>query len=965
MSRGVSTDNPIILFGNIGPDVVKVSQIYDPDNDQYTLSQDVLVQEGKTYYTRSYANRTITFIAVASPESTANPMEQGWYEINETHVDQTGKYIPAVHSLVVCDKDYKNFKTRSVLIVTAVDDQGDNPTFRSTLVPAINGEDTEVSPRIVDYGNDRFMLYMEDEQVGDTVFTRLSPDRKLMLYGDRLYGYVLKKDGKSIAVPDKALVGTTNDAIIPYSGETTRALIIDHENIESYEGKLFSVLVGTNYRSTVIPPIKGDAAASVRCKTLDGTYKADKNYYLETYSTSGGISYVKLNSTGSNRDYNVGDPVGELASTSVHTNKSPGYARIYNDGTTFLTGAGSYSGWVTYTDSATPSIRWPERCYLRNGVSLANGEPITMEVCEYVGDSYRMIISLTIIARPGSTLNMDNKFTKQIDHLEVIVENADTDVDGKVLLPVGGTTDSWIFHLMLVFNDGSSEEVKVDDKQSFMYGLSNVNSSNAGQEFRLLFKYFPTQESSIIEHTMKNFVSTTLTIKVAPSSSINITKVSTIPMWKYGENSYKFGFLAYNQNGTEPQMVMEGESYIDGQVLAFNQAAYKDAYGNIKDLSADRLGSNMGLYEHGRLALTSKVEGHKTDVYRQKVALRLQSWEIASIPTKWLIGEYEVADDTEGTIEEYSADEVPYGSNTLGPRPFIECTKATKGYNFRIAKRYPGSSGETYLTKEEFLKYYFRAGYESPITLPGGITVQAPNRYRIRTTATVAVYDALNSEYALAGINYYKADGTKVAVVVGKTPVAKYYIHVQEGIRYFNYDAESGKYTEVVDLTVGATLTQSQRESLFVQRQSPVISDWKAIPDSFSDGNSRVDLKVAGEPIDGMNFYPTRILGGPIPTVVGEDDSVDDGDPKSLNTQVMGLAIVEFAYIDSNFSDYMWIYGVPVEVMFPFKPTQDLQYVSGTTYYIFNEENNWFVEDTGWTPGTTIPSKPQRYVSIY
>ena len=927
MSRGVTTDNPIVLFGNIGPDVVKVSQIYDPDNDQYTPSEDVVVQD-KTYYIRTYSNRVIEFHEVSHPSATDNPKENGWYEVNAEHVDQTGKYVPAAKSLVVCDVAYQNFQERAILIVDSVDDQGDNPTFKSTLVPSTNGQDPEVSTRIVDYGNDRFMLYMEQ----DGEFVRLCPDRKLMLYGNRLYAYSLVRDGRSISVPAKELVGVTNDALVPYSGETTSEFVLDSTTIGANQGKLFAMLVGTNYRAVTIPD---PTSENVCCKTLDETYLLGKNYYLEEYAPNGAITYRKLTP---GTDYDVGMLVGDLKGQD-----DVGYKRIYVQGNQFLFGVTQYVGYLTKVDRPEGAIRYPERCYLKSGLSLSSGEIITMEVFEFEGDSYRMVLSLKLIARTGTTLEASTKITKQLDSFKIAVENAEADELGRFKLPVGESTKNWVFHPTLVFNDGTEEIVPLDGVQSFIYGLENINSANVGQEFRLLFKYFPTKESPIHENMTKNYVSTTVTVIVTEGSSVSFRKVSTIPLWKYDTGGYTFAFLPYNKDFTEPEIIYEGGRVGDNKALAFNLASYMDPNGNIRTLDPERIGENDGVYQHARLALTAKMSGYSTDVYRQNVAMRLQPWTENSIATKWLIGSYLQAGTT---IEEYSADEVPYGSTTVGKRPFIECSKLSAGYALRVPYR-------TFGTKEEFMLNFFTKGYKEPSELDSA-TSQLPDNFRIRSLATVDVYDKLDSETALEGINYYKSNGTLVPVVVGKTPVNKYYIRFQIEFKYFRLN-DDNEWEQIVGYNIGDTLTLTQRETLYIQRVRPVVSEWREIPATFNSDNGKFILKIGDEPIDGSKFYLTNMLGGPFPTVVGE--------PR-YGTQVMGIIIVEFALYDTTTDTYRWLYGVPVEVKFPYTPTSDTNYQHGKTYYVYDPQNNTFSADSG-TAGAEIPVEPQRYESIY
>ena len=129
-----------------------------------------------------------------------------------------------------------------------------------------------------------------------------------------------------------------------------------------------------------------------------------------------------------------------------------------------------------------------------------------------------------------------------------------------------------------------------------------------------------------------------------------------------------------------------------------------------------------------------------------------------------------------------------------------------------------------------------------------------------------------------------------------------------------------------------------------------VVSEWKEIPTEFNAANGKFILQVDTTPIEGPEFYPTNMLGGPIPTVVG--------DP-SYGTQVMGFIVVEFGIYNPDTSTYKWIYGVPVEVKFPYAVTTDASPVPGKTYYVYDTENNTFSVDTGAAAALT------RYESIY
>lgn len=277
MSEPISSENPVVLFGNIGPDVVVHSQIYDPDYDEYMLSRDELAVTGKTYYIRSYSDKTVSFTRVTGVIPTDTPEKNGWYEPNIDGAKSTGKYVPAEMSLVVVDKATEEYDERTILIVESVDEI----TLKSKLVPHNCGADGSTTARALKYGNGDYQLYFQEE--GTTPETRrivLTPDRKLLLYGSRYYMYRLLRNGKIISAAKPESVETTQNALVPYICPSAKRVTLTGTDSESetyygkYANQTFDVLSGTRFVRTVVPvapATEGDAHALV--PTFDAVYR--------------------------------------------------------------------------------------------------------------------------------------------------------------------------------------------------------------------------------------------------------------------------------------------------------------------------------------------------------------------------------------------------------------------------------------------------------------------------------------------------------------------------------------------------------------------------------------------------------------------------------------------------------------------------------------------------------------------
>lgn len=271
-------DNPILVFSDVNPDVFKLTQIYDPDNDKYvkTLDDEHTYSKTKEYFTRIVNNNRVTFEkngVIAKPDETNNPAANGWYEVNEGHVSQAGTYVPAVGSVVVVNKRTDEYREFTLLTVAAVDDEieydeNNNivryPTYKSTLVPVNFGTGDEISARAIDYGNDKLYLYMQNVTVdvpdgkgGTTQRTvvGLYPDRKLLLLGQRYYMYRITriKDGLPIAAkgPD------SDSTAIPYISAAATEVTVTEENYDSLVGHYLDI-IEDNGVSRVLVSRNGD-----------------------------------------------------------------------------------------------------------------------------------------------------------------------------------------------------------------------------------------------------------------------------------------------------------------------------------------------------------------------------------------------------------------------------------------------------------------------------------------------------------------------------------------------------------------------------------------------------------------------------------------------------------------------------------------------------------------------------------
>ena len=256
-----TTANPVMLWGDMGPDVYKLSQIYDPRNDKYVTTQDTSVREGKDYYERrsliltsdenvhagrKYYTRTVdrdgavsfdyvdnisekihdidptkniyTFnpsqngwyqdsggkilvfskIKAEDLTPTTNPKANGWYEVNYDSVDTCGKYIPSVDSLVVVDEVECMYKTENNYKTRMLlTVKSVDEAFNVTFATIVFGSEIEETVRAIDYGNEKFMLFFDRKATGSTVYLEATREE---ITNDSIQKYIMEIDGSYSAV---------------------------------------------------------------------------------------------------------------------------------------------------------------------------------------------------------------------------------------------------------------------------------------------------------------------------------------------------------------------------------------------------------------------------------------------------------------------------------------------------------------------------------------------------------------------------------------------------------------------------------------------------------------------------------------------------------------------------------------------------------------------------------------------
>lgn len=601
-----ATENPVLLWGDMGPDVYLLSQIYDPRNDRYIETQDTSLKAGKVYYERlnriltadtevhsgrDYYERRVNeetgdvqFVKVEYPfgnpsekgwymdsggkihvfsmvdlthySPTVNPRhpgddELGWYEVNPEAKDTCGKYVPAVYSPVVVDdtecyyKTENNYKTRMLLSVKSVD-----KAFNVTFAPFEFGVNLEDTTRSIDYGNEKFYLFFDRKAGGSNIL--LTPDRKLMLYGKNTYGYRLKRDGAIIS-SNLPVIGTKEDAFVPYARATGKLVKITKDNYNDFKSDCYlDVILPTGLQRVIQLP----EDTTTLIPTFDITFRESVKYY----TTKDGV-----------RVGSVFDTTGLIGTRIVDwENEDTEGRRICRH-----IGQDEFGDWNgdiigkevfvhNNTDAAVGSVFLPHKCYLKSTHSIVEGETILMEVFsfDYETNKAQLVMSLEVLAKEATALDTTDVTTRQIVRFDVELNGSDT--AGDIWYLQQGQNWKEVFSIVpkISFDDGSDITIPIDNRSCYAYGFENIKSSAIGREFQVLFKFFPHKSLNVDWQAVgltptQNFMSVRKTVKIINNLSNKIRKISFIPAWHYEHQEYKLFFMIFKNDFAAPEIIRQ------------------------------------------------------------------------------------------------------------------------------------------------------------------------------------------------------------------------------------------------------------------------------------------------------------------------------------------------------------------------------------------------------------------------
>lgn len=739
--------NNVLLFGDYGTEIMRLTQLYDPKQDRYQKSTDPRPIAGEKYFTITLRNRTIYFNEVEDITAyTKDGTAIGEFRNDVTLWKDTGKecqngyYVPVTQTMVVVDKATEKWGTYTLLIVDAVDPE----TYESTLVPVnfTGGVDTAI--RAIDWNNNLLNLFVDKITLGNEdgrVVYKLTPDRKILAYGAGDIRYLIKKkiNGIETIICTDSTTNAKQDSeeFIPFD---SAAAFVDYRNAQVTNMETFEALNGQTIQYYDPLGIKHQIALNIE-RNPDGSYTD------ETAALYQDLLKVYLR--------------GETI-------------KVFSD-----------------SEDAVARVQLPEPCYLRSSIgALVPGEEVTLEVYEAVPDMqiFRLITGYRVVVRDAVPLDPADLSKAQITGFDVKLYGHD--VADIWEIAQGTSLESLELTPYLQLDNGDQVNIStLKNLAYFQYGLEQIPKSVKGAEFDILFKYFPqkaigvrnstTLDTRYVEKTEsvpsplkqyfvktadnvwdlaennghptsfqsgvtyyvraqklswqtvinrpdRDFIVCKKRVRIVSATGNEIRKICVIPLWDNDHERWDLKYLVYKSD------------YLAPKLIDYENSDYGSIYipGGEPDLTVSNVYNNVvrrfKLYFRPN-GSTSYLRESETDV-----SLLMQHFTSDLVGMeKWLIGGKEV--------DMMSPDAHVYGRNTGDiHRPFILCKTPTPENNtmqYRIPMDpetgFPLISQEGGL-RNTFIEYFFdRALTDEDVTDNWASDLVKPTHFRIRATDNV------------------------------------------------------------------------------------------------------------------------------------------------------------------------------------------------------------------------------------
>lgn len=203
-----------------------------------------------------------------------------------------------------------------------------------------------------------------------------------------------------------------------------------------------------------------------------------------------------------------------------------------------------------------------EPCY--TGSPITDGEMITMQIFNEAGTQ---LASWNLHAKASTIINELNGYTPVITDMTLSATQMRS--NGEVFAFTKQSVTSLGITARLVYDNGQTLEVPIDNHKTFLYGLEDFNPSYAGLRQTLLLKYMlaPDEPASPTLTNGKSFISKQVDIVVVENELMGDGKLSAIPVYMSATGAYRLIWRWYTTDrnvsvDVSPYVTIEGGTFV-------------------------------------------------------------------------------------------------------------------------------------------------------------------------------------------------------------------------------------------------------------------------------------------------------------------------------------------------------------------------------------------------------------------
>lgn len=203
---------------------------------------------------------------------------------------------------------------------------------------------------------------------------------------------------------------------------------------------------------------------------------------------------------------------------------------------------GTYVGdLIPFMQVSPDTNTWtPTNCHTTE--ALTAGERLRMEVFNPNGAEVARIV---LHAKPATIVNSNLSTTVSI--VDMTLDATQLRSNGELYIFEKQSVASLNIVPRLHFSDGRTIPYPIDNQKCFLYGLEDFEPSFSGLQQEITVKYFldPTENATNVLTAGTAQISKSIKLTVVPNELLGGIKVSVIPVWNPGTNSYGLRYRYY------------------------------------------------------------------------------------------------------------------------------------------------------------------------------------------------------------------------------------------------------------------------------------------------------------------------------------------------------------------------------------------------------------------------------------